>query len=75
MKNRKLDQEKVFKHYMKWVDKISKRCDWKSTFGPEEIVQAICEIIEKEDVYQDVDLILKKQLENLVQKGVDNSQK
>lgn len=75
MKNKKLDREKVFKHYMKWVDEVSKRYDWKSTFGPEEIVQSICEIIENEDVYQDVELISKEQLENLVQKSVDNSQK
>lgn len=75
MKNKKLDREKVFKHYMKWVDKVSKRYDWKSTFGPEEIVQSICEIIENKDVYRDVELISKEQLENLVQKSVDNSQK
>jgi len=43
-----LDKEKIYKIYMEWVDKVSDECDWKSTFGPKEIVYKICKIIEKE---------------------------
>jgi len=53
---------------MKWVKDVTKHCDWKSTFGPEEIVEAICSIIETKDVSQDVDLISDEELKNLANK-------
>jgi hypothetical protein len=31
---------------MQWVDKVAEECDWKTHFGPEEIVYAIAEILE-----------------------------
>lgn len=31
---------------MEWVDKVSDDCDWKTYFGPEEIVYSIANIIE-----------------------------
>ena len=40
-------REEVYKRYMDWVDKVSEDCDWKTSFGPEEIVNAICDILEK----------------------------
>jgi len=31
---------------MEWVNKVSEDFDWKTTFGPEEIVHAIANILE-----------------------------
>ena len=31
---------------MEWVNKVSDECDWKTSFGPEEIVYAIAGILE-----------------------------
>ena len=42
----KIDKEELFKLYMDWVDKVSEDCDWKTSFGPEEIVYSIVNIIE-----------------------------
>jgi hypothetical protein len=42
----KIDKEELFKLYMEWVDKVSEDLDWKTHFGPEEIVDAIVNIIE-----------------------------
>ena len=42
----KLDKKKLYKLYMKWVNKVADEFDWKTTFGPEEIVEAIANIIE-----------------------------
>lgn len=42
----KIDEKQVYEIYMQWVDKVSEECDWKTNFGPEEIVSEICSIIE-----------------------------
>jgi hypothetical protein len=42
----KIDREKLYKLYMERVDEITEICDWKTSFGPEEIVGLISEIIE-----------------------------
>lgn len=42
----KVDKERLYKLYMDWVDEVSDNCDWKTSFGPEEIVHAIGAIIE-----------------------------
>jgi len=42
----KIDKEELFKLYMEWVDKVSEDLDWKTHFGPEEIVNVIVNIIE-----------------------------
>ena len=40
---------------MDWVNGIAEKCDWKSTFGPEEIVGMISTIIEQHpEVYETV---------------------
>jgi hypothetical protein len=31
---------------MQWVDQVADECDWKTSFGPEEIVYAIVTILE-----------------------------
>lgn len=41
-----IDKEELYRMYMEWVDKVSEDCDWKTTFGPKEIVHAIAHIIE-----------------------------
>lgn len=42
----KIDRTKLYNLYMDKVSEISETCDWKSVFGPEEIVNLIAEIIE-----------------------------
>jgi len=42
----KIDKDELFKLYMDWVDKVSEDCDWKTSFGPKEIVYSIVNIIE-----------------------------
>lgn len=56
---------------MQEVNDICEVCDWKTNFGPEEIVDIICNIIEKNDVImeRDVDLISDQELQNLVDKS------
>jgi hypothetical protein len=43
----KINKEELYKLYMEWVDEVAEECDWKTTFGPEEIVEAIATILEK----------------------------
>ena len=42
----KIDKDELFKLYMEWVDKVSEDNDWKTSFGPKEIVDSITNIIE-----------------------------
>jgi hypothetical protein len=42
----KVNKEKLYELYMNWVDEVTDICDWKTSFGPEEIVHAIGVIIE-----------------------------
>jgi hypothetical protein len=42
----KVNKEKLYELYMDWVDEVTDNCDWKTSFGPEEIVHAIGVIIE-----------------------------
>jgi len=42
----KIDKDELFKLYMEWVNEVSEECDWKTSFGPEEIVNSIANIIE-----------------------------
>jgi hypothetical protein len=42
----KVDKERLYKLYMEWVNEVTDNCDWKTSFGPEEIVHAIGVIIE-----------------------------
>ena len=41
-----INKKELFDLYMKWVDEVTEECDWKTTFGPEEIVYAISSILE-----------------------------
>lgn len=41
-----IDREKLFELYMKKVNQIAEDCDWKTSFGPEEIVNMIATILE-----------------------------
>jgi hypothetical protein len=42
----KVNKEKLYELYMNWVDEVTDNCDWKTSFGPGEIVHAIGVIIE-----------------------------
>jgi hypothetical protein len=42
----KIDREELHKLYMEWVDNVTEECDWKTSFGPKEIVGAIVTILE-----------------------------
>jgi hypothetical protein len=42
----KINKEELYKLYMEWVDKVTEECDWKTSFTPEEIVEAISTILE-----------------------------
>jgi hypothetical protein len=42
----KINKEELFKLYMEWVNDVSEYCDWKTSFGPEEIVASIVNILE-----------------------------
>jgi hypothetical protein len=42
----KVDKERLYKLYMEWVNEVTDNCDWKTSFGSEEIVHAIGVIIE-----------------------------
>jgi hypothetical protein len=42
----KIDRERLQGLYMKWVDEVTESCDWKTHFGPDEIVSSIAAIIE-----------------------------
>jgi len=42
----KINREELYKLYMEWVEQVTEECDWKTSFGPEEIVNAIAHILE-----------------------------
>jgi hypothetical protein len=42
----KIDQQELYKLYMRRVDFITEECDWVTSFGPEEIVGMISNILE-----------------------------
>jgi hypothetical protein len=42
-----IDKVELHKLYMQWVNQVADECDWKTHFGPEEIVYAIADILEK----------------------------
>jgi hypothetical protein len=41
-----IDKEELHKLYMEWVNQVADELDWKTHFGPEEIVYAIVDILE-----------------------------
>jgi hypothetical protein len=42
-----IDKRELYKLYMQWVEKVTEEHEWKTQFGPREIVNAIADIIEK----------------------------
>jgi hypothetical protein len=42
----KINREELYKLYMEWVEQVTEECDWKTSFGPLEIVEAISTILE-----------------------------
>lgn len=45
----KINREELYKLYMEKVDKICEIADWKSQFGPREIVDIISDVLEKNE--------------------------
>jgi hypothetical protein len=43
----KIERKKLYDLYMARVDFITEECDWVTHFGPEEIVDMIADIMEK----------------------------
>lgn len=41
-----IDKEELYKLYMEWVNRVTDELDWKTHFGPEEIVHTIAHILE-----------------------------
>jgi hypothetical protein len=41
-----INRDELYKLYMQWVDQVTEDCDWKTSFGPEEIVHSIANILE-----------------------------
>ena len=41
-----IDKIELYRLYMEWVNQVSEELDWKTHFGPEEIVYAIANILE-----------------------------
>lgn len=41
-----INREELFELYMKKVNQIAEDCDWVTSFGPEEIVNMIADILE-----------------------------
>ena len=41
-----INREELFELYMKKVNQIAEDCDWVTSFGPEEIVNMIANILE-----------------------------
>jgi hypothetical protein len=42
----KINKKELFKLYMEWVNDVAEECEWKTHFGPEEIVYSIANILE-----------------------------
>ena len=42
-----INKDELFKLYMEWVNEVTEECDWKTSFGPEEIVHSISTILEQ----------------------------
>lgn len=41
-----INKDKLFELYIEWVNDVAEECDWKTHFGPKEIVNAIANILE-----------------------------
>jgi hypothetical protein len=41
-----INKDELYKLYMEWVDRVSEDCDWVTSFGAEEIVHSIANILE-----------------------------
>lgn len=41
-----IDKVELYQLYMEWVNRVAEELDWKTHYGPEEIVYSIARIIE-----------------------------
>jgi len=65
----KINRELLFQLYMERVDEITEVCDWKTSFGPEEIVGIISSIIE-----ENTDVIIDNRIGPLKEGDSKNNQ-
>jgi hypothetical protein len=65
----KINRELLFQLYMERVDEITEVCDWKTSFGPEEIVGIIASIIE-----DNTDVIISEGIEAFKEGDSKNNQ-
>jgi hypothetical protein len=42
-----INKDELYKLYMEWVNRVAEDCDWKTSFGAEEIVHSIANILEQ----------------------------
>lgn len=43
----KIDRDELFRLYMLKVDETCEECDWVTSFGPEEIIHMVADIMEE----------------------------
>ena len=55
----KINRKKLYNLYMQRVNKIAEECDWVTNFGPKEIVEIMCNVIET-----NIDTLIEKSKNN-----------
>jgi hypothetical protein len=60
-----VDKTELYKLYMEWVDKVADECEWKTYFGPKEIVYTIAKILEEHP-----ELINNKEFETVTEESL-----
>jgi hypothetical protein len=59
MQKMKINKEELYTLYMEWVEQVTEECDWKTSFGPKEIVEAIATLLENNPhLYDDNETIV-----------------
>jgi hypothetical protein len=46
----KIDRDELFRLYMLKVNEICEECDWVTSFGPEEIINMVADIVESNPI-------------------------
>lgn len=62
----KINRQKLYEVYMQKVDEIVEECDWVTSFGPQEIVNLISQILEDTPVLIENNQIGSTQLQQYI---------
>ena len=62
----KINRQKLYEVYMHKVDEIVEECDWVTSFGPQEIVNLVSQILEDTPVLIESNQIGSTQLQQYV---------